>query len=482
MNDVFERFLQADSAGRAALIQDSDAAEVLQQRLGARGFEQFTQLAERYRQSQAEHIAAGDPPNLIFVPGIMGSLLKPTIGAGIWWIDAARTVKKIDSLGLNSSGTGPTDPKLEVVPCALDPSYEGFLLNAYDFRGYTVVQHPYDWRKSLLHSTEDLAKKIEETWANNGNKPVHLVAHSMGGLLIRTTLMLHGERLKSRLGRIVFIATPHYGSNCIAYYLREHIRGTWAMWGIGRYLSRTTFRSLWGVFNLLPAPSGIYPGTRDGAEHPCVNFDCYDAAQWRLKMTAVELSNFQNALTAAKELHERLFEFHQRMPSELLDSMAVIAGVGHEMPFRVEVLDGRLYGTRTEVDFDRRPNDPHGESDGSVSVASAALEGVSRHTRYVVGPHASLPNQREVYQDVFRFLNQEPMQLSTSAAGALSGHLSTTATPSEIGFVDQSASTDPHHDLGNRWRIPEPTPDEWTTIQADIENGRMPQFDRARIL
>lgn len=44
------------------------------------------------------------------------------------------------------------------------------------------------------------------------DEPVRLVGHSMGGLMIRTALISHGTELWPKFGKIVFLATPHYGS------------------------------------------------------------------------------------------------------------------------------------------------------------------------------------------------------------------------------------------------------------------------------
>ena len=35
----------------------------------------------------AAHLAPGDLPNLLFVPGVMGSLLDNLQKSGVWWID-----------------------------------------------------------------------------------------------------------------------------------------------------------------------------------------------------------------------------------------------------------------------------------------------------------------------------------------------------------------------------------------------------------
>jgi pimeloyl-ACP methyl ester carboxylesterase len=481
--EVFEQFLMADTEKQDELLLNESTSIYFQDRLGVDAYRQLLEIAKNRTQlRKAGHLAAGDAPNLIFVPGIMGSLLKAKVGAGVWWIDAARARDKINLLGLDPNGADPSDEKLHVVPFGLDLTYQGFLYAAYDSAGMMPVQHPYDWRKSLTESTGGLARQIEETWNSNGHKPVHVVAHSMGGLLVRATLMKHGERLKSRLGRIVFIATPHYGSPTIAYYVREHIRGTWAMWLLGRYLKPATFRSLWGALSLLPAPQGVYPGTRNGESHPCMNFNCYSAADWKLELNAVDSSNFQKALNHCEQFHRDLFESHQQLDASLIDSIAMIIGVGYEMPFRVELRPGLVYGTRTKVILDRDSTNRDQESDGSVPVASAMLEGL-KDTRYVCGQHSALPNMPAVYKDVFRFLKGDPMQLSTTAAGALHGHLSLqSGTSSTVSYLDQSDDRHTKFRTEHRWTIEEPTDKEWQWLENELNGGRLPQFDRARLL
>ena len=87
-------------------------------------------------------------------------------------------------------------------------------------------------------------------------------------MMVRATLLQYGAELWPKLGRIVFIATPHYGATAIAGYLKNHFWGTELMALLGLYLSRETLRSLWGVLGLLPAPLGVYPGTRGDDRTP----------------------------------------------------------------------------------------------------------------------------------------------------------------------------------------------------------------------
>ena len=229
-----------------------------------------------------------------------------------------RTRRHIDDLRLAPDGQHDADVNNQVVPCAVDPSYEPFLtavLGRDDF-GHEVFA--YDWRKPLALSAAILRDLVLQVYEGNGHAPVRLVAHSMGGLMVRTTLMAHGQELWPKLGRIVFIGTPYYGSPAIAGYLKNHLWGFDLMALLGKYLSHDTYRSLWGVLGMLPAPRGMYPGTRPdeptpwspgNAEapyvHPCANFDLYRADNWRLGLPAEHTAELQAVLDGTADFHRQ---------------------------------------------------------------------------------------------------------------------------------------------------------------------------------
>ena len=58
------------------------------------------------------------------------------------------------------------------------------------------------------------------------------LGHGVGGLMIRTALMSHGTGLWPKVGKIDFLATPHYGSVSITGYLKNHLREQLAVLGI----------------------------------------------------------------------------------------------------------------------------------------------------------------------------------------------------------------------------------------------------------
>ena len=270
MADTVLRYFQSSDEDRIRMAVDDSAAPELRQYFGDVAYQRLRDLAERaIAHEEAGHLGPKAPKNLIFVPGIMGSVLMPREFGGIWWIDVVRNRDKIDQLGLNPSGDD-LDPQHAMEAINIDQTYDGFLNAVYlrDSDDFGCVRFPFDWRKSLWKSAEALKRKVEEL-CGGGVSKVHLVGHSMGGLLIRAMLARHGDdALWDKIGRIAFIGTPHYGAPAISFYLKKHFYGTDAKLILALVLSRSTFRSLYGSLSLLPAPRGTYPGTRAGDASP----------------------------------------------------------------------------------------------------------------------------------------------------------------------------------------------------------------------
>ncbi|MGM0710598.1 esterase [Brevibacillus parabrevis] len=75
----------------------------------------------------------------------------------------------------------------------------------------TIFAMPYDWRYSSTKNAAFLKKKIDTALERSGARQVQLVAHSMGGLLTRETL-LSNVSYQSKVKRIVYMGTPFLGS------------------------------------------------------------------------------------------------------------------------------------------------------------------------------------------------------------------------------------------------------------------------------
>ena len=469
-----EAFRVADWEEQIRLLDDNETAREVEAWLGQEAVNELRKL------SGGRGDLAGGKKNLIVVPGVMGSVLQSAGFAGIWWVDMLRARDKLNSLALAPGGSNDVDSDTQIEPCAIDITYVPMcsaIAKSGQFGG--GIQFPYDWRKSLSASADRLRDLILKVNSDYG-EPVHLVGHSMGGLMIRTTLMLHGDELWPKLGKIVFVATPHYGSTSIAGYLKNHLWGWESLAVIGAFLSRETFRTLWGVLSLLPAPATIYPGTRNGEQHPCANFDFYDASAYRLGLDAQATVQLQSALDAARKLHVDLFNWHRNdLSPTQRQRMLQISGVGRKTLFRMEIRENWL-GLWENVDkiTERTRGDPHREGDGRVPLASAELENIAH--RYVKGEHGSLQNIPEVVNDVLAWIAGKPLSLPDSAAGAISGHLSGGAR-SCAPHLDGSAQLSLHDDEYDRYRDISEIRVKELVGQLDAGN-LLPLIDLARIL
>lgn len=476
-------------------------ADELRAYLGEPAYEEYLALAEQtVAKVDRERLSIDAPENLIFVPGVMGSLLQSRTKGGVWWIDV-RTRKFIDELRLSPDGKDDADPRNRVAPFTTDITYEPFMAAALERKDFGHVVFPYDWRKSLRLGAVDLKNRILELYAGNGGEPVHLVAHSMGGLLVRSALSAHGDEVWGKIGRVVFVGTPHYGSPAISGYLKNHLWGFDLMALLGRYLSRDTFRTLRGVLSLLPAPRGVYPGTRkddqphwtgdgeDAYAHPCANFDMYDADSWMLELSAEQTAHLQGVLDEVAEFHRDLYEAHQSLDQTLRDKMAVIAGVGVKTLFRL-AYEKRFFGVweRTAKETGRVPGDPNRDGDGRVPVASAALEDVG-DTRYVKGVHGELPMIPAVYNDIFRWLGGEEMKLPKTPAGALAQRLSGEAVESAAPNLTTPVRRDQVTGDPELWEVTQSESEEverqgvrLEELEAQLAEGRLPEFIKVKLL
>ncbi|MFE5594921.1 lipase family alpha/beta hydrolase [Streptomyces sp. NPDC056549] len=478
-HDIGEQFLQGDTATRLKLLRSTDHTDVLRRFLGTRAHTELVDLAGPQPQ---EHLATTAGSSLVFVPGVMGSVLVSRGLGGVWWLDL-KNRRRIDSLALAPDGTNDSHSAFRITPAALDMSYEGFLIAAAAHQDHDTQDFPYDWRKPLSTSADALHQTILAASATTPGQPVHVVAHSMGGLVLRTALMRHPD-LWNHVGRIVFIGTPHYGSPAIGGYLKNHLWGFELLALLGRYLSRDTFRSLTGVLSLLPAPAGTYPSSTaqpgENYDHPCANFDLYDATAWHLKLTPAQQLQLQARLDDARQSHQDLHLWHNALDQGLRDRMAIIAGTGFKTLFRLSYTKrGKLWHHMDRV-TSRQTADPHRDGDGRVPLASATLTSIAE-IRYINGEHASLPNLPDVQRDVWNFLAERPMRLAETPAAALEEHLGDVVQRTSALALPRIPGPRSLDDPGYL-NFTNPTAADMTELEKQLENGQLPDFMRTRLL
>jgi len=158
---------------------------------------------------------------VIIIPGITGTELYK--GDDLIWPDLNQMFSDIndqfltDNLSLNEQGysiedisTGEVVKKMLDVPI-LNVDIFDDLINELNEVGYEENQKyfffPYDWRLNLETTKDLLNQKIEELKLQTGK--VDIIAHSMGGLLVKAYLDTYSN---DAVDKLIFVGTPHLGA------------------------------------------------------------------------------------------------------------------------------------------------------------------------------------------------------------------------------------------------------------------------------
>ncbi|HYF97714.1 MAG TPA: hypothetical protein VD770_01895 [Coxiellaceae bacterium] len=153
----------------------------------------------------------GKRPVLI-IPGIMGTELLHE-GQKIWLQPFNTSL--IDTLGLNDDGVSLNDIQVGdvidkiSVGGVVDISIFDALLESLSADSFDYHFFSYDWRLNLDTNIILINNKIEEIKSITGFDTIDIVAHSMGGLVIKNYINVYGE---DGVDKLIFIGTPHLGS------------------------------------------------------------------------------------------------------------------------------------------------------------------------------------------------------------------------------------------------------------------------------
>ncbi|HYM36039.1 MAG TPA: alpha/beta fold hydrolase [Steroidobacteraceae bacterium] len=206
-------------------------------------YAELHRLARRVSRSKAIR-----KTRVYILPGIMGSALgvpatKKSAQQSVWLNPLAIARGELLDMAL------PDERRLQPLGVLL-PGYLKLKL-LLQLAGFDAVFQPFDWRRSVEHSARELLRRI----ARERRRGVHIVAHSMGGLVARAALAVDRQR---RIGKIVQLGTPNAGSFAPVQALRAVYATVRKIAALdpnhsAEQLARHVFRSLPGLYELLPA-------------------------------------------------------------------------------------------------------------------------------------------------------------------------------------------------------------------------------------
>jgi len=381
--DHFHYFRNSDTASRvvAALVHpDADVFHPLEKK------------PSEITPDDYQKRTAAPQPVVIVLPGIMGSTLKAGDNA-VWMNYLALAAGGLADLDMSAANIEPYG--------LVADSYQRLLL--YLSQTHEVIPFPYDWRKTITDSAEHLRAVLEQavTKAEAQDQPVRIIAHSMGGLVVRAMLAdRDGQKLWKRMcanpgARFIMLGTPNGGSHAIASTLigRDALVKKLALLDFKHsygdllhYITR-----FFGVLELLP-----YNGT----------LDAYEPGSWQALQTqdlagqrgigksqvaTSQSAGFAWLLPDADQLAEarRIRDLIRSSPIDP-DRMIYVAGCADA----------------TAVDITVDPNAPAGQrvvvlasadGDGRVPWATGIPRELSAGTYYVDAVHGDLANVPETF-------------------------------------------------------------------------------------
>ena len=315
----------------------------------------WRQAVERSRQ------ATGPRPLAVVLPGTMGSSLSAA-GQPVW----------LHYLTLLRGGLGKIAiGKADVQPEQLIDDFYGPLVD-FLANSHRVEVFPYDWRLSVREAAARLANALEQ-WlpqAEQATQPVHLVAHSMGGLVVRAMIADGGrgaalwQRITRLPGsRLLMLGTPNAGS----YEAVRWLTGTNPTEARLSLLDFT--RGVDGVVDLVRE----YPGLVELLPFSAADPDFADPARWRTLRDSLQArwkTAPEKVLRAARETWSLL-----RSARADAEHMCYVAGCQRATVVDYQLLEhdddfAWLSGRKRLAFIASR------EGDGTVSWASGQLEGV----------------------------------------------------------------------------------------------------------
>lgn len=360
--------LKKPAATRGKTVSPQE--KTLREYFGDDRFQELRSLAEPKRaQSTREELG-----NVVVLPGVMGSHLSIVEKDGDddhVWVSLWRLAKgDMKRLKLGSDGKTNVNDQESVIATGVIGWYYALALETLQAEPF-----PYDWRVSVCDTADRLAEFVRaklDDGTFNKEKEVHFVAHSMGGLVVRSFIRQHTELWNEIKGRLVMLGTPNMGS----FAAIQTLMGENSL--VKNIAAVLPFQSKEDWFQVINSFPGLYQLCPSKLAHP----EVYEKTIWEKFPDVL----FDGQIMMLPKFHQDLFDMRDKTVDPA--RMTYIAGVGYETPSGLQTLAAGGYGFDTTLD-----------GDGTVPHKLGLLDGIT--TYYVEGtPHGSLLNNRRVLKAV----------------------------------------------------------------------------------
>jgi len=369
---------------------------------------------------------------VLIVPGLLGTEMKK--GEELLWSDLLRMFGDVgdsfmDSLSFNAS-LAPSDSGVSIFDVVgvkvfgpIKYDYIDGLINEFKSQGYAENENlftfPYDWRYGVSGKFEDgttnadlLAQKIQDILQQTGSEKVDVVAHSLGGLIVKKYVIEHPA--DNHIGKAVFVGVPNTGApKAVKVLLQgDSFNIPWLSQSEIKKISENMPAS----YDLLPSQkyydvksSFVEVIDRTDVLNPKIFFLTYE--QTKNFLTDDHNLN-SDGLAGALNLHTQNFDdFDLRTAGvDVYSINGCKAGtIGQVIEVRSKDIFGGNYTTYA------RPKETPG--DGTVPLESATNLPIDQSNKYYAlkSDHGKMPSQNGIRQEIVNLISGSNLLVSSDS-------------------------------------------------------------------
>lgn len=309
-----KQFEAADAQEMARILArpTSEQATALRLYLGDERYERMHAAALEVTATAARsRYTTPSKGRVVVIHGIMGAELSnfesvAATDSSKIWVHYWRIFRGwFERLVLNSDGQ--TSP-YNVRATGIMQDYYGELLLQLLIRNWDAQHFWFDWRKDINTSAQELNAKINSWFGTD--TPVHIVAHSMGGVVSQAFIKNYPQRWKSmwdqqsngaRGGRLVMLGTPTYG----AFIIPQVITGLEPM--VRKLAFVDASHDLRGIMDI----ANTFPGSYQMLPSPFIKRD--EDPDWSERMKRLYRSDLYGDLRVPQHHLSNALSFQEKL-------------------------------------------------------------------------------------------------------------------------------------------------------------------------